>query len=217
MPGYDDASVLKGLCDPACSWDGFWSQRYIRPTGSARCSLPTLYGRTALMFASMFENQEAIDELVKAGANLKVKDGDGRTALEDAKHLHLRVSINALEKAEANIKDNGIKIENTNEKPKGLIRFVFLVVSLPVQPEQTQMAEFLMNLLPEFEQQQDGTAKIGFLCETTSMNLINVQSLAIDAFGNNILDSDKYIYRTISIKLKTGEAKCFVVYDKDVM
>jgi hypothetical protein len=102
-----------------------------------------------------------------------------------------------------------------NEKPRGLIRYVLLVTSLPTQPTNPQMASFLMDLLPELDSQQDGTAKIGFLWETKSMHLIDIQALAVESFGNIILDSNKYIYRTQHIKLKTGEAKCFIVYDKD--
>ena len=88
-----------------------------------------------------------------------------------------------------------------------------MVASLPTQPTNPQMSAFVMDLLPELEKQNDGTAKIGLLWETKPMYLIDVQALAVDSFGDIILDSSKFIYRTLSIKLGTGEAKCFVVYD----
>ena len=102
-----------------------------------------------------------------------------------------------------------------NEKPRGLIRYVLMVASLPTQPTNPQMSAFVMDLLPELEKQNDGTAKIGLLWETKPMYLIDVQALAVEAFGNIVLDSNKFIYRTLSVKLGTGEAKCFVVYDRD--
>lgn len=71
-----------------------------------------------------------------------------------------------------------------------------------------------MDLLPDFEKQQDGTAKIAFKWVNEPLKFIDMQALAIDTFGKGILDINNFVYRTLHIKLKTGEAKCFVVYDK---
>jgi hypothetical protein len=99
-------------------------------------------------------------------------------------------------------------------KPRGLIRFVFLAVSHPdIQPTAQQMSAFIMEKLPEFEKQPNGTAKIGLLCETKSMNLIDIYSLAMETFGNEVSDESKYTYRTMHFGIDGGEAKCLVIYD----
>ena len=103
--------------------------------------------------------------------------------------------------------------DNSRRKKRGLIRYVLMIVSHPSQPSTPQMSQFLLSILPEFKAQKDGTAKVGLLWETESMNLINLPKLAIETFGNGITNSDKYTYRTIHFGITGGEAKCFVVYD----
>ncbi len=107
------------------------------------------------------------------------------------------------------------KTAAANGKPQGLIRHALLVASLPDKPTDPQMYSFLFDLLPELKNQPDDIATFGFLWETKSMDQIDMQELATSAFGSGILNTSKYIYRTLHIKLKTGEAKCFVVYDVD--
>ena len=55
---------------------------------------------------------------------------------------------------------------NPNDKHKGFIRYVLLVVSLPAAPNPAQTFAFLNKILPELETQQDGTAKIETLWES---------------------------------------------------
>jgi hypothetical protein len=88
-----------------------------------------------------------------------------------------------------------------------------MVVSNPVQPTPPQMSAFLMDILPEFKTQHDGTGKVGFLWETKPMSSIDVPALAIETFGSQIMDASRYTYRTLHIRLQAGEAKCLVVYD----
>lgn len=110
---------------------------------------------------------------------------------------------------------NENNIIDAKGKPQGLIRHALLVASLPDKPTDPQMYSFLFELLPELKNQPDDIATFGFLWETKPMNQIDMQELATSAFGNGILNTSKYAYRTLHIKLKTGEAKCFVVHDVD--
>jgi hypothetical protein len=106
------------------------------------------------------------------------------------------------------------EVKAKNE-PTGIIRYVLLVTSVPVQLTTAQMSTLVMECLPNFEKQQDGTCKISFIWRTEPMNLIDVPALAIETFGNGIMDANKYVYRRLNIKLKTGEACILVVYDAD--
>ena len=99
-------------------------------------------------------------------------------------------------------------------KSTGLIRYVLLVVSHPEQPSAGQMSAFLMDILPEFQTQHDGTGKMGLLWETKPINSIDMSSVAIKTFGDVIMDESKYTYRTLHLGINGGEAKCLVVYDR---
>lgn len=118
-----------------------------------------------------------------------------------------------------NEKDTTRRMEHEMEystataKPSGLIRYVLLVVSHPVQPTTGQMSKFLTEVLPEFTKQPKDTGIAGLLHETKPMHMINMPKVATEAFGEGILDESKYIYRTMHFGLNGGEAKCFVVYD----
>lgn len=103
---------------------------------------------------------------------------------------------------------------STSDKPKGFIRYVLLVVSLPSAPNPAQTFEFLNKILPELEAQQDGTAKVGTLHETKPIDAIDMNAKAVEAFGSSVINNDRYVYRTVTMALRTGGAKCLVVYDK---
>ncbi|OQB94319.1 MAG: hypothetical protein BWX84_00243 [Verrucomicrobia bacterium ADurb.Bin118] len=105
------------------------------------------------------------------------------------------------------------KMNNANA-PKGLIRYALLVVFHPTEPSVPQMSAFLMDILPEFQSQHDGTGKVGMLWEKRPIDSIDISSLAVKTFGDAILDESKYIYRTLHLKIDGGEAKCFVAYDR---
>jgi hypothetical protein len=102
-------------------------------------------------------------------------------------------------------------IRRTN-KPKGLIRYVLLVVSHPQEPTPGQTFAFLHNLLPEFKKQHDGTEKIATQWLTTPIGSIDMTALAIETFGNGVMNSN-YTHRTLRIGLNEGEARCLVAYD----
>jgi len=106
---------------------------------------------------------------------------------------------------------------NTDIKdtPSGLIRYVLLVVSSPNQTTTADMCKLVMDILPNFEKQQDGTAKISLLWKTEHMNTIDVPALAIEIFGNEMIDANRFVYRMLPMQLVDGEASCFVVYDAD--
>jgi hypothetical protein len=97
--------------------------------------------------------------------------------------------------------------------PVGLIRYALLVVSLPVQPTTADMCKLLMEMIPDFEKRQDGTAKISLQWKAEPMDAIDVPDLAIRYFGNEIIDANKFLYRILPVKLEKGEARCFVVID----
>jgi hypothetical protein len=101
-----------------------------------------------------------------------------------------------------------------NKRPKGTIHYVFMIVSLPEQPIMSQTSAFLLEILPELEKQATATTKIGFKWVTESLDNVEMSSLIIDAFGGSVMNNDTYSYRTMHLKLKEGEAKCIVVYDK---
>jgi hypothetical protein len=105
---------------------------------------------------------------------------------------------------------------STSGKPKGFIRYVLLVISLPVEPTPPQTFAFLNKILPELETQQDGTAKIAKHWVTTPMSSIDMAAVAAEAFGNEVVNNSIYDYRTLHLGLNGGEAKCLVVYDKTV-
>ena len=104
-------------------------------------------------------------------------------------------------------------MNNTKSTPNGLIRFVLLVVSHPVQPSAPQLSAFLLDILPEFNKQHDGTGKVGMSWETKPISSIDINQLAVKTFGDVIMDESKYTYRTLHLRFNGGEAKCFVVYD----
>ena len=103
---------------------------------------------------------------------------------------------------------------NTSDKPKGFIRYVLLVVSHPAAPTPPQTCEFLNKILPELETQQDGSAKVGTLWETKPISEIDMTAKAVEAFGGSVVNNDIYVYRTLHLGLRGGDAKCLVVYDK---
>jgi hypothetical protein len=105
-------------------------------------------------------------------------------------------------------------MDDTRQKPKGLIRYVLLVVSHPVQPNPQQTFEFLNKILPELRTQHDDSPKIGTLWETTPIAGIDMTAKAAEAFGASIVNNDLYIYRTLHLGLGGGDAECLVVYDK---
>ncbi len=100
------------------------------------------------------------------------------------------------------------------EKPNGLIRYVILVVSLPTEPNPAQTIEFLDTILPELEQQQGGSAKVCTVWQTAPIESIDMTGKAVEAFGTSVVNNDLYVYRTLTMGLKTGGSKCLVVYDK---
>lgn len=105
-------------------------------------------------------------------------------------------------------------MDDTEQKPKGLIRYALLVVSHPVQPNPQQTFEFLNKILPELRMQQDDSTKIGTLWETTPIAGIDMAAKAVEAFGASVVNNDLYTYRTLHLGLSGGDAKCLVVYDK---
>ena len=105
---------------------------------------------------------------------------------------------------------------NTSNNPKGHIRYVLLVVSLPTEPTPAQTFEFLNKILPELETQQDGSAKIGTLWEPKAIEAIDMTAKAVEAFGRGVADKDRYVSRTLTLSLSTGGVKCLVVYDKEI-
>jgi len=100
------------------------------------------------------------------------------------------------------------------QKPTGLIRYLLLVVSHPVQPNPRQTFDFLNEILPELKTQQNDSTKIGTLWVTTPIGGIDMTAKAIEAFGVGVVNNDLYIYRTLHLGLHGGDAKCLVVYDK---
>ena len=92
------------------------------------------------------------------------------------------------------------------------ISYAFMVVSHPIQPSDGQLSAFLIKTLPELAT-SDGDGQLGFLWVTNLLNSVDITALAIDAFGNCIIDESKYIYRTLHLGIDGGEAKCLVVYE----
>lgn len=97
--------------------------------------------------------------------------------------------------------------------PRGMVRYALLVMSHPEQPETADMANFVLERLPVLKSQPDGNAKIGFLWITDPIDGVDMSSKALEAFGNDVADESKYVYRTLGFSLPGGGAKILVAYD----
>jgi hypothetical protein len=103
---------------------------------------------------------------------------------------------------------------HVTDRPDGLIRYVLLAVSHPVEPTTPQTFAFLNDILPELKSRIDGTEKIA--CRwlgTKPMGSVDMTALAIETFGKGVANNNIYTYRTLHLGLKGGEAKCLVAYD----
>lgn len=94
---------------------------------------------------------------------------------------------------------------------RGDIKYVLLVASLPEEPLMAHMSSFLFESLPELKQ---ADAKIGFVWKTDPIDSIDMHGLAVNAFGSEVANENRYIYRTIGYKLSSGHAKVLVIYEK---
>jgi hypothetical protein len=111
--------------------------------------------------------------------------------------------------------DNRTNVDEVKSSPTS-IRYVLLVVSHPTAPTAPQTAAFLMDILPELDTQHHESTKIGTLWVTTPIAAVDMAAKAAEAFGPGIVNNEVYTYRTLQLKLKEGDAKCLVVYDKAV-
>jgi hypothetical protein len=94
---------------------------------------------------------------------------------------------------------------------RGEIKFALLVASLPEEPSMPHMCEFVQKSLPELK---NPNAKIGFVWKTDPIESIDASALAVNTFGSEVADPNRYTYRTISFKLPNGHAKVLVIYQK---
>jgi hypothetical protein len=94
------------------------------------------------------------------------------------------------------------------------IKYVLLVVSHPTwEPTSQQLGEFLYGQLPELKENHDDT-QIGLLVETCQLTPEFMLETAIDTFGSDVNNDEKYTYRTIHGVIDGGEARILVAYDK---
>ncbi len=103
--------------------------------------------------------------------------------------------------------------ENDKNNPRGLIRYVLLVVSHPVEPTMPQMSAFLLRILPEVNSQPNGSVKLGFLWDKKPISSIDIPALAKQTFGNDVADASRFTYRTLRHKMQGGDTECLVIYD----
>lgn len=97
----------------------------------------------------------------------------------------------------------------------GIIRYVLLVVSQPVEPTPSQMAALIKKYVPELDAWRDPNTKIAHVWKTEPMSQINMTTLAVEAFGTGAIDIDAYNYRSASDKIITGEETgYFIAYEK---
>jgi hypothetical protein len=175
-------------------------------------------GLTAIEMAIKIESSSSIiKELIERGARLDLLDriilpGDMTKWADSVLGQRLMPLLPA---ADGRAEANRTNIDEVRSSPTS-IRYVLLVVSHPTAPTAPQTAAFLMDILPELDTQHHESTKIGTLWVTTPIAAVDMAAKAAEAFGPGIVNNEVYTYRTLQLKLKEGDAKCLVVYDKAV-
>jgi hypothetical protein len=93
------------------------------------------------------------------------------------------------------------------------IKYALVAISHPThQLTASEVTSFLVDTLPEY---RDSNAKTGWFTISGQLTPDVLRNAAIESFGYDVSNDNKYSYRTISFSINNGDGRIFVIYEKN--